>query len=155
MYTTQLGHVHLKVRDLQRSVAFYTRFLNLREVERIGDHYAFLSAGAPHHELALQSVGPLAPAANQFGVGLYHIAFEVPSKIELARAYAALSAANIGVTLVDQRISWAIYFSDPDGNGLEIFCDTRTSAAADWQGHSRILPAELLCAELATQHAAP
>lgn len=149
MYTTKIGHAHLKVRDLDRSIAFYTRFLALRETERVADHYAFLTGGDLHHEIALQHVGPDAPAPPQHGTGLYHVAFEVPTRRAFAEAYAALTQAGISVATVDHRISWAMYFDDPDGNGLEIYWDTRTEpdGASLWQGVNRPLPpADILAA---------
>jgi catechol 2,3-dioxygenase len=149
-YQTHLGHAHLKVRDLDRAIAFYTRFLGLRLVERVGESYAFLSGGALHHEVALQNVGPDAPAPAAHGTGLYHIAFEVPDQRALALAYRALSAAGVRVGPVDHLISWAIYFDDPDGNGVEIYWDTRhlPGGAPLWQGRNVPLPAAKLLAVL-------
>ena len=147
MITTRLGHVHLKVRDLDRAEAFYRRFLGLHRTERIGDALVFLSGGDPHHEVALQQVGPEAPPAVRQGVGLYHSAFEVPDRRTLGRAYRALTEAGVPVHPVDHRISWALYFSDPDGNGLEIYWDTRGEPGGTprWAGASRPLtPAQLL-----------
>lgn len=151
MYTTKIGHVHLKVRDLDRAVAFYTRFLKLQVVERVGNHYAFLSAGSMHHEVALQNVGANAPKPNPYGTGLYHAAFEVSDRLAFQAAYQALTDAGIDVHAVDHRISWALYFTDPDGNGLEIYWDTRTEqhGVPLWQGRNEPLPAEKLNPELA------
>jgi catechol 2,3-dioxygenase len=84
MYSTKIGHAHLKVRDLDRAIAFYKRFLNLQVMERVGDQYVFMTGGDMHHEIALQNVGPNAPGDNPQGVGLYHVAFEVPNKRSLA-----------------------------------------------------------------------
>ena len=124
-YSAKIGHAHLKVRDLDRSVAFYERYLKLHVVERVTDHYIFMSGGAYHHEIALQRVAPNAPAPAPHGVGLYHVAFEVPSKRDFAAAYATLKNDGVAVATVDHYISWAMYFDDPDGNGLEVYCDTR------------------------------
>lgn len=150
MYQTKIGHAHLKVRDLDRAVAFYTQFLGLHEVERVGNHYAFLTAGGMHHEIALQSVGPHAPQPSPHGTGLYHIAFEVPSRQALAEAYFALASAGVDVGPVDHLISWAIYFTDPDGNGLEIYCDTRhdVGGATIWRGRNLPLTEQQLRAAL-------
>ena len=143
---TKIGHVHLKVRDLDRAVDFYTRFLGLNVTERIGHQFAFLSAGTMHHEVALQALGPDAPSPPRHGVGLYHTAFEVPDRRMLAEVYRLLINAEIDVNPIDHRISWALYFNDPDGNGLEVYCDTRTDehGVARWQGFSRPLPAARL-----------
>jgi catechol 2,3-dioxygenase len=105
------------VRDLDRSVAFYTRFLGLHETERVGDVYAFLTGGAFHHELALQRVGPIAPQPPAHGVGLHHVAFEVPDHRAFAEACRALTEASIPVATVDHFISWALYFDDPTATG--------------------------------------
>jgi catechol 2,3-dioxygenase len=150
MYQTKIGHAHLKVRDLDRAVAFYTRFFNLKLVERVGDHYAFLSGGDFHHEIALQNVGQNAPEPNPYGVGLYHVAFEVSDRRSMALAYQALTEAGVHVALVDHRISWAMYFDDPDGNGLEIYWNTRNEPGGQqlWRGHNVPLPAEKLLAAL-------
>jgi catechol 2,3-dioxygenase len=137
-YTTRLGHAHLKVRELARAVAFYTRFFDLKVVEEIPGAFAFLSGGLLHHELALQEVGADAAGAVPGGVGLYHIAFEVPDRRAFARAYHTVTTAGIPVAAVDHGISWALYFSDPDGNGLEIYWDTRSEpeGTAAWRGRS-------------------
>lgn len=137
-YTTKIGHAHLKVNDLDRSVAFYTRFLNFHEIERVGNAYAFLTGGAYHHELALKRVGPDAPQPPEHGTGLLHVAFEVPDRRSFAAAYRALTEAGIEVATVDHYISWAMYFDDPDGNGLEIYWDTRGEPTGRqvWRGEN-------------------
>jgi len=149
-YSTKIGHAHLKVRDLQRSIDFYTRFLNLNVTEVVGNHYAFLTAGAYHHEIALQNVGSDAPHPPANGTGLYHVSFEVPDKLSFALAYRALIDAGIPVAVVDHYISWAIYFDDPDGNGLEIYWDTRTFHGGRqlWHGENAPLEEETILAAL-------
>jgi catechol 2,3-dioxygenase len=142
-YITHIGHAHLKVRDLDRSIAFYTQFLALHLAERVGDSYAFLTAGKMHHEIALQNVGAHAPRPPAAGTGLYHVAFEVPSRADFAAVYRALTRAGVHVATVDHLISWAIYFDDPDGNGLEIYWDTRGEPWGRelWHGENHPLPA--------------
>ena len=150
--STRIGHAHLKVRDLAHTIEFYTRFLDLELVEQVGDQYAFLTGQAPagwhggafHHEVALQSVGPDAPAPLPQGTGLYHVAFEVSDKPSFARAYRKLVEAGVRVATVDHFISWAMYFDDPDGNGLEIYCDTRREPGGQalWRGQNGPLEAE-------------
>ena len=144
MYTTQLGHVHLKVRDLEMAVDFYTRIFNLKIIEMVENHYAFLSGGSLHHEIALQNVGAAAPAPLPHGVGLYHVAFEVPDKKSFAQAYEHLRQAGIEPHAVNHFISWAMYFTDPDGNGLEIYVDTRNDPDGRefWKGYSEPLAPE-------------
>lgn len=149
-YQTIISHAHLKVRDLDRAIAFYTRFFHLALVERVGDHYAFLTGSGVHHELALQQVGQDAPRPEGASVGLYHIAFEVPDGRAFALAYQGLRAAEVEVATVDHRISWAMYFDDPDGNGLEIFWDTRSEpgGAQLWHGMNVPLPEATVLAML-------
>lgn len=150
MYKTKIGHAHLKVRDLQRAIDFYTRFLDLKVVEVVGDHYAFLTGGDFHHEIALQNVGPNAPQPPPRGTGLYHVAFEVPDRRSLAQAYKSLTEAGVRVAPVDHRISWAIYFDDPDGNGLELYWDTRNEPNGRnlWRGENVPLTHQQLLAAL-------
>jgi catechol 2,3-dioxygenase len=145
-YTTRIGHAHLKARDLDRSIAFYTDLLALRLTERVGDSYAFLTGGELHHEIALQNVGPNAPQPPAEGTGLYHVAFEVPSRADFAAVYRALTEAGVSVATVDHLISWAMYFDDPDGNGLEVYWDTRRESGGRelWQGENRPLPAAMI-----------
>ncbi len=141
-YTTKIGHVHLKVRSLERAIDFYTRYLGLHLTERVGDSYAFLTAGEYHHEIALQQVGPNAPQPPAHGTGLYHVAFEVRDKHAFASAYKALTEADISVASVDHFISWAMYFDDPDGNGLEIYWDTRNEPGGRQLWHGENTPLE-------------
>jgi catechol 2,3-dioxygenase len=150
-YATKLGHAHLKVHDLERSIDFYTRYLRLHETERVGNAYVFLTTGSFHHEIALQNVGPNAPRPPDRGTGLYHVAFEVPDKRSFAEAYRTLTAAGIAVATVDHFISWAMYFDDPDGNGLEIYCDTRHEPGGRqlWYGENAPLDEATILAELA------
>jgi catechol 2,3-dioxygenase len=147
MYAARLGHVQLRVRQLDAAVDFYTRVLGLRVVERVGDQYAFLTGGAAHHELALQQVGPHAPLAGQ--AALHHLAFEVPDRAALAHAYEVLTAEGQTVTAVDHRISWTLYFADPDGNGLALFWDTRggPGGAVLWRGRNQALSLSRLLGE--------
>lgn len=137
MTPMKLGHVHLKVRELDRSVAFYTTLFGLLVEERL-DGFAFLNDGVVHHSLALQELGPLAPRAHPLSVGLYHVAFEVESD-EAFRAFEArLEEMGIRHQSVDHGISWATYFNDPDGNGLEVYVDRRraTDGRGIWNGTS-------------------
>lgn len=149
-YHTRLGHAHLKVRDLNRSITFYTRCFDLKVIELVAGQYAFLSGGDLHHEIALQALGADASNPNPYGVGLYHVAFEVPDKRTFAQAYQLLRGDGVDVAAVDHLISWAMYFDDPDGNGLEIYCDTRgePDGAALWHGTNRRLPDTVILAAL-------
>jgi catechol 2,3-dioxygenase len=137
----KIGHVHLKIRDMQRSVEFYQHYLDMDITEKLEDRYVFMSAGTMHHELALQAVGWQADSPERHGVGLYHVAFEVPDKSALSATYRKLKKAGVMACPVDHGISWAIYFNDPDGNGIEVYWDTRNAVHGSkvWQGTSRPL----------------
>lgn len=146
----KIGHTHLKVRELERSIAFYTRYLGLHVTEIVGN-FAFLTGTHMHHEIALQALGMDAPAPHPYGVGLFHIAFEVPDKRTFAAAYQRLTEDGVFVGPVNHvGISWAMYFNDPDGNGLEIYVDTRAEEGEDgtWRGRNRGLPPATILAEL-------
>lgn len=140
---TELGHVHLKVRDLDRSLDFYRDVLDLDLTERVGG-FAFLSYGDRHHDVALQELGVDAPGPGR-GIGLYHAAFEVPSTDALRATHDRLRERGIDVTPVDHRISKALYFDDPDGNGLEVYLDTREANDREtWEGENRRFDPETL-----------
>lgn len=145
-HRVRIGHAHLKVRDLERSIEFYRRFLGLEVTERTGP-FVFLTGGAVHHELALQAVGPRAPSPPAAGVGLYHVAFEVSDRRAFAEAFHALAAAGVPLAAVDHGISWALYFADPDGNGLEIYLDVRGTpeGTRQWNGRTLPLDAQRIC----------
>jgi catechol 2,3-dioxygenase len=134
-----LGHVHLKVTDVDRAVDFYADLLDLAVTERQGN-FAFLTFGDHHHDLALQ--GGALPADEtgdgRSRVGLYHSAFEVGSPAALRDVYERLRAWDVAVSPVDHRISKAFYFDDPDGNGVEVYLDTRAETDRDeWRGENR------------------
>ncbi len=137
-YPTALAAVHLRVRDLARSVAFYTRFLDLRVTEEVPGAFAFLSGGGRHHEVALQQARAGAPAPDAEGAGLQHVAFAVPDRHAFAQAYDAVTRAGVPVVAVDHGIAWALYFPDPDGNGVAITWDRRAEpdGTAQWDGRS-------------------
>lgn len=120
-----IGHVHLKVSNLERSIAFYRDVMGLELQERFGDQAAFLSAGGYHHHIGLNTWSSLdGPPASRRSPGLYHVAFLYPDRADLAFAYA--NVINSGVRIegaADHGVSEAIYFSDPDGNGIEIYRD--------------------------------
>lgn len=134
----KIGHAHLKVRDIEKSIEFYTRVLGFKTSEAIPGQFAFLTGGEMHHELALQQAHPSAPSASPRALGLYHVAFEVASREELAEAVTKLESYGLEVHLVDHGISLAAYTNDLDGNGLEIYLDTRQSESGRqiWAGQS-------------------
>jgi catechol 2,3-dioxygenase len=141
MYRTKIGHVHLKVRDLNQSVQFYSEVLNMTVTEQVNGHFAFLSGGDLHHELALQEVGNSAVQPPHNATGLYHTAFEVEDKTALAKVWQKVLGMQIPVAAVDHGISWAMYFADPDSNGVEVYTDTRQQPGGRnlWGGMSRPL----------------
>jgi len=142
-HPTLVGHVHLKVRDVDRAVEFYRSVLGLDVTERHGT-FAFLSFGDRHHDLALQGVGEdAAPPGG--GVGLYHTAFEVERGPALAAVYDRLADRDVAVSPVDHGISKALYFDDPDGNGVEVYLDTRAERdQRRWSGQNEYFdPLEL------------
>jgi catechol 2,3-dioxygenase len=120
-----IGHVHLKVSDLDRSVAFYRDVLGFELTTRFGDSAAFLSAGGYHHHLALntwESRG--APPPPRRATGLYHFAIRYPDRRSLAIALRRVLAAGVRLQgASDHAVSESIYFADPDGNGIELTID--------------------------------
>ncbi len=129
-----IGHVHLKVSDLDRSEAFYREALALEVTERVGGSFVFMSFGESHHHLALQG-HPDAPRADPEALGLYHFAVEVDDEEELGTAVDRLKDAEVDFAAVDHGISKSLYFSDPDGHGVEIYCDTRELRhRPEWEG---------------------
>jgi catechol 2,3-dioxygenase len=136
-YRTTLGHVHLKVRDLARSVAFYTRYFDLRVTEEVPGAFAFLSGDARHHQIALRSAGDAA-APDASAAGLQHVAFEVPDRRAFAQAYNTVTRGGVPAVAIDQGVSWTMYFSDPDGNTVAIYWDTRAEPGGTprWDGRS-------------------
>ncbi len=127
---TRIGHVHFKVADLERSIAFYRDVLGFEVMQRYGNQAAFLSAGGYHHHIGLNtwdSAGGAHPGPNT--TGLYHAAILYPSRRELARAVQRLIAHDVRIEgASDHGVSEAIYLDDPDGNGLELYADRDPSA---------------------------
>ena len=122
---TSIGHVHLKVSDLERSLQFYQGLLGFELTMRYGTQAAFVSAGGYHHHIGLntwQSEG--APPAVGRAVGLYHTAILYPSRKELAIILDRLQKANYPLSgASDHGVSEALYLDDPDGNGVELYWD--------------------------------
>jgi catechol 2,3-dioxygenase len=120
-----IGHVHLKVADLERALAFYRDVLGFEVTQRYGRDAAFLSAGGYHHHIGLntwESSGGSPPPPG--ATGLYHLAILYPSRTELADALRRLMAAKIPLEgASDHGVSEALYLRDPDGNGVELYWD--------------------------------
>lgn len=126
-----VGHVHLKVADLDRAIAFYQEVIGLELTQRYGTQAAFLSAGGYHHHIGLntwESLGGTAPAAGH--TGLYHLALLYPDRASLGAALRAVLEAGVELEgAADHGVSEAVYLRDPDGNGIELY---RDRAEADW-----------------------
>ncbi|PWG61890.1 VOC family protein [Spiribacter halobius] len=120
-----VGHVHLKVADLERAIGFYQGVLGFQVRQRWGDSAAFLAAGAYHHHIGLntwQSRGGPPPAPGT--TGLFHVALRYPDRPALADALRRLIAAGIELDgAADHGVSEALYLRDPDGNGVELYRD--------------------------------
>ena len=126
-----IGHVHLKVSDLERAIAFYRDVLGFELQHRYGDEAAFLSAGGYHHHIGLntwESAGGSPPP--QGSTGLYHVAIRYPNRAALADALRRLVDAGIPLDgASDHGVSEALYLRDPDGNGIELY---RDRTRAEW-----------------------
>jgi len=122
---TRIGHVHLKVADLNRALEFYRDLLGFEVTMMYGTQAAFISAGGYHHHIGLNtwhSKG-LPPAAKN-AVGLYHTAILYPTRKDLAIIYDRLRKTNYPLTgASDHGVSEALYLDDPDGNGVELYWD--------------------------------
>ena len=125
MRVHSLGHVVLKVRNLERSVPFYRDVLGLTEVARIGASMVFFSIAGNHHDVALQRVGDDAPDPPGRAPGLAHVALKIGNDLSALRdAKAHLTAHKVEIVRMrDHDVSQSIYFNDPDGNMLEVFVD--------------------------------
>ncbi len=122
---TRIGHIHLKVSDLDKALAFYRDVLGFEVTMMYGDQAAFLSAGDYHHHIGLntwESKG--ASPAKREGVGLYHAAIVYPERKDLAAIYQQIKASGYPISGVsDHGVSEAIYLRDPDNNGIELYWD--------------------------------
>lgn len=126
-----IGHVHLKVSDIERAIAFYTGVLGFDQVLRLDDHAAFLSAGGYHHHIGLNTwqsrLGTPPPSHH---TGLYHFAILYPTRRDLARAVRRVIDAGVRIQgVADHGVSESIYLADPDGNGIEL---TRDRPKPEW-----------------------
>jgi len=121
----RIGHVHLTVADIPRSLAFYRDLLGFEVTQTLGDHAAFLSAGGYHHHLALNTwAGVGAPPPPPGTTGLYHLAIVFPNRAELARVIRRLLEGGYPLEgAADHGLSEALYLRDPDGNGVEFYVD--------------------------------
>ena len=151
---TRIGHVHLKVADLDRALGFYCGVLGFELMQRYGEQAAFVSAGGYHHHLGLntwESLGGSPPPAGS--TGLFHTAILYPTRAALADALRRLVAAGVPLDgASDHGVSEALYLRDPDQNGVELY---RDRPEAEWPRepdgtlamHTRRLDLDALLAE--------
>ena len=143
---TRIGHVHLKVSDIECSLQFYRDILGFEVTQRYGPSAAFISAGGYHHHIGLNTwhskgAGP----APVNAVGLYHTAILYPTKKDLANIVRQLEAVKYPLTgASDHGVSLAIYLDDPDGNGVELYWDRpKEEWPVDAQGNLEMITAAM------------
>ena len=155
-----IGHVHLKVADLQRALDFYCGVLGFTLTQRFGSSAAFVSAGGYHHHIGLntwESEGGSPPPPGS--TGLYHVAILYPDRATLADALRRLREAGISLDgASDHGVSEALYLRDPDGNGVELYRDRPraewpTTPSGELAMLTRPLDLRALLAEAPTPHA--
>ena len=122
---TRIGHVHLKVADLERSLKFYRDLLGFEEMQRYGDSAVFISAGGYHHHIGLNTwYSKNGPPAAVGSAGLFHTAIVYPTRKDLAAILKRLIDADYPLTgASDHGVSEALYLNDPDNNGVELYWD--------------------------------
>jgi catechol 2,3-dioxygenase len=122
---TRIGHVHLKVSDLDKALSFYQGLLGFEIMQRFGDSAAFISAGGYHHHIGLNTwYSKNAPQPPRNTTGLFHTAIVYPTRKDLAIALKRLIDEDYPLTgASDHGVSEAIYLDDPDGNGVELYWD--------------------------------
>ena len=151
-----IGHVHLKVSDLERSIGFFCGVLGFGITQRFGDQAAFLSAGGYHHHIGLNTwESHNGEPSSPHMTGLYHVAIRYPTRLDLAHALRALVEAEWPLDgFSDHGVSEALYLEDPDGNGIELCWDRPEvswprTPTGELAMYTRKLDLEGLLAELA------
>ena len=151
-----LNHAVLYVRDLDRSVAFYTRVFQFQEIARLGNAMAFLRASGSnnHHDLGLAAVGPDAPRPPRGSTGLYHLAWQVTRIEDLATAQKVLSAEGAIVGASDHGATKSVYGRDPDGNEFEIMWPVPREEWGEYESDAIVAPLDI-AAEVARHGGKP
>lgn len=146
MKIESLGHVVLKVTDLERSERFYTGLLGMPVVARYDDQgykMTFFSV-EKHHDLALMQVSGAGAAGGDDAVGLHHVAFRIGDSMDqLLEAKAHLDAAGVAIDPTDHTVTKSLYFDDPDGNTIELYVDVSDAWRSDPQLIATVKPLEL------------
>jgi catechol 2,3-dioxygenase len=148
---TRIGHVHLKVSDLDKSLAFYQGLLGFEIMQRYGAQAVFISAGGYHHHIGLNTwYSKNAPPAPQRAAGLFHTAILYPTRKDLAIVLKRLLDAGYPLTgTADHGVSEALYLDDPDGNGVELYYDRpREAWPLDAEGNLQMVTEPLNVNEL-------
>lgn len=152
----RIGHVHLKVADVERALEFYCGVLGFTLTQRYGPQAAFVSAGGYHHHIGLnswESAGGKPPPPR--ATGLYHVAILYPNRVELAKGLKRLVDHNVPLEgAADHGVSEALYLSDPDGNGIELYWDRpREEWPRDAKGELSMVTKPLDLQALLAEHA--
>ena len=148
---TRIGHVHLKVSDLDKALSFYQGLLGFEIMQRYGTQAVFISAGGYHHHIGLNTwYSKDAPPAPQRAAGLFHTAILYPTRRDLAIVLKRLLDAGYPLTgTADHGVSEAIYLDDPDGNGVELYYDKpREAWPVDAEGNLQMVTDALNVNEL-------
>lgn len=142
---TRLNHAVLRVRNLDRAVAFYLQAFGFEEVTREGGQMAFLRArgSGNHHDLGLLEVGPAAPQPPRHGTGLYHLAWEVATIQDLAAAAATLAELDALTGQSDHGATKSLYGQDPDGNEFEVMWQVPREQWGQYEHRAVVVPLDL------------
>jgi catechol 2,3-dioxygenase len=151
---TRIGHVHLKVADLDKSLEFYSGLLGFEVMQKYGSNAVFISAGGYHHHIGLNTwYSKNAPPPPQNSTGLFHTAIVYPTRKDLAIILRRLINANYPLTgASDHGVSEALYMNDPDTNGVELYWDKpRENWPFDEHGNLQMITAELNLRDLLSE----